>query len=233
RNVGLEHAKGKWLLFADADDFFHIDKFQILDQFQQSSSDIIYMRVDSVYSDTLEKAKRGRYIDLWINSYLKTNDDSELRYRCYVTWGKMIKKSLVDKYNLRFDETYVANDMMFSIKTGFCANEVSVINEIIYCVTMRYDSLTYGSTGYSASLCRYKVALNVNAFLRKINKKQYQCSLIRQALRLFKYGIKSFIEVMQLAKAANMNILTGFSLSRFIRSRLFSLYPSLFKFKHK
>jgi glycosyltransferase involved in cell wall biosynthesis len=166
RNVGLEHAKGKWLLFADSDDFFHIDKFQILTKFQQDTSDILYMGIDSVYSDTLKKAKREKVVMAAIYFYLKIKDDSRLRYRHTVPWGKMIKKSFVDKHNLRFDEVYVSNDVMFSVKIGFYANKVGIINDVVYCTTITQGSLIH-RIGYSTLLCRYKTSLNVNSFLRK------------------------------------------------------------------
>jgi glycosyltransferase involved in cell wall biosynthesis len=227
RNIGLTYAKGKWLLFADADDFFHIDKFRILDKFQQNSSDIIYMGVDSVYSDTLKKAKRDKIFNELIFYYLKTKDDSRLRYGYLVPWGKMIKKSFVDKYNFRFDEVHVSNDVMFSIKTGFYANKVIVIDDIIYCVTVRNESLS-NRPNYSKLLCRYKITLNANSFLKDKNKKQHQRPLVLPILKSFKYGIKSFIEFIKLTRAVNMNILSGFFLNRIILNKLFHLYFSLF-----
>ena len=42
RNLGLEKAKGKWIIFADADDFFNYCITDILDQNKDSLADIIY-----------------------------------------------------------------------------------------------------------------------------------------------------------------------------------------------
>lgn len=43
RNVGLEHAKGKWLLFADADDYFLEDLNRLMNDYLNSHSDIIFL----------------------------------------------------------------------------------------------------------------------------------------------------------------------------------------------
>ena len=44
--------------------------------------------------------------------------------------------------NIRFDETRVANDMMFSAKVGFAAKSLNVSRTEIYCITEHEGSLT-------------------------------------------------------------------------------------------
>ena len=44
RNIGLDHAKGKWLLFADADDFFVEDMYDIISSNADSEADVIYYK---------------------------------------------------------------------------------------------------------------------------------------------------------------------------------------------
>jgi glycosyltransferase involved in cell wall biosynthesis len=58
RNLGLEKAKGKWIVFADADDFFMPCFNEVLDQYADDENDIVYFKVTSVDSDTLEPATR-------------------------------------------------------------------------------------------------------------------------------------------------------------------------------
>ena len=52
RNIGLTYAKGKWLLFADADDFFLQDFWSIIKQFINDEADIIYFASTSVILET-------------------------------------------------------------------------------------------------------------------------------------------------------------------------------------
>lgn len=45
RNIGLSHARGKWIIFADADDFFTADCFTILNEYMDSPHEVIYFNV--------------------------------------------------------------------------------------------------------------------------------------------------------------------------------------------
>ena len=64
RNIGLDHAKGKWLLFADADDFFVDDMYDIITTHAESDADVIYFRKQAVYSDDINrKSTRSGYLD--------------------------------------------------------------------------------------------------------------------------------------------------------------------------
>ena len=41
RNIGIEHSNSKWLIFADADDFFNYCIGECLDKYKDASEDII------------------------------------------------------------------------------------------------------------------------------------------------------------------------------------------------
>lgn len=170
RNVGLEHATGKWLLFADADDFFYKDFITKCDAYRDSNYDIIYFNLNSVDSDTLEPSEnRLPYLE----RLLQNNDTENLRYRSAVPYGKMIKHSLVVKNKIKFNEIIVANDVWFSSQVGYFAKNIKTDLNILYCVTARSGSLYYHMTK-ERRIIRFNESMRVNQFLYDIGKRQYR-----------------------------------------------------------
>ena len=52
RNLGLQFATGKWLMFADADDYFTSNAFDIIKESFDSKADIVYLEADRIYLST-------------------------------------------------------------------------------------------------------------------------------------------------------------------------------------
>ena len=63
RNEGLKRAKGKWLLFADTDDFFLPDFLKTLDVYGDTDYDLVTFRAESADCDTLKPvpSRQGYY----------------------------------------------------------------------------------------------------------------------------------------------------------------------------
>ena len=143
RNVGLDHATGKWLLFADADDFFTEDMEELLDAYKDTEADVIYFRHRCVMSDNLEeKARRDKWMDGMFDRYFESGDDRELRFNHCVPWAKMTRRSLVEENALRYDEVRYSNDIMFNITAASKARSVRVVDREFYVLTQRPGSLT-------------------------------------------------------------------------------------------
>lgn len=136
RNVGLEHVIGKWIIFADADDFFTQELSTILDDNINADFDVIYFNVISVMSDDITKrANRDIF-------FRHLNTEEQLRGLHVVPWGKIIRKEIIDKYDLRFDEVMWSNDMFFSCKLGIVARNKIKKSNNLYVVTLRKGSLS-------------------------------------------------------------------------------------------
>lgn len=80
RNVGLDHAKGKWLLFADADDFYVDNMYEIITSYIGSKADVICFKKESVLSEDITKpVNRSDYINRLIDRYFETHDEKLIR----------------------------------------------------------------------------------------------------------------------------------------------------------
>lgn len=114
RNIGLAHAKGKWIIFSDADDLFVENVDEILDKYKDCEYEVVTFNTKGVVSDDLSVAsEKCNYASKMIERYVQTGDDFELRYLSPFLWGKMIKREFIEKYNIRCDETRYANDRYF------------------------------------------------------------------------------------------------------------------------
>lgn len=172
RNEGLMTAQGKWIIFIDSDDFLLPCADSLMNEYLDSSYDIIYFLPDSVFNDSLLPAHRH---EDKCNSTkkLKNNNnklDFYLRYQYTEPWGKFIKKELINKYKITFQESLVANDFMFSVQTGFHANNIYFDNTQLYCVTVREGSLCFSQHDNKAKvLSRLQVCSDVQDFAIKHN----------------------------------------------------------------
>ncbi len=140
RNVALKCAKGKWLIFSDSDDVFTTDINTILEDLQTENSDILYFNVCSKDIETMEYTEESNDYNSKIEHAIATTPDF-LRHTMEVPWGKAIRKSLVDRYNIDFEEVRFSNDTRFSLLCGYYANSVNVTNVKGYTWMRRSGSL--------------------------------------------------------------------------------------------
>ena len=142
RNVGLDHAKGKWLIFADADDFFVEDIDSILDEYVNAEDEVIFFNFECVMSDDITKTAYSKALNF--KSYFTDNNTNESLFRCKLPmpWSKFIKTALVVQNNFRFDETHWSNDYFFSVNVGVKAKTIKICGETMYYNTERDGSLS-------------------------------------------------------------------------------------------
>lgn len=168
RNVGIEHAVGKWITFLDADDLFSSQIVSILDKYKDRVEDIMYFQSASVMCDDLSKVSARNIFTYHFEKYFSTGDESALRLEFDAPWGKFIKKSFIDKHRIRFDEVRYSNDTFFSAAIGVLAKNIFVGKEIAYIVTEREGSLTAAKMKTLEEWnIRYHSALRVQDFFDK------------------------------------------------------------------
>lgn len=171
RNVGLEHVRGKWILFADADDFYVSNTFDILDNYRSDEIDYLNFCVKSVDSLTGNPGKRKITSDNSVRKYLQVKSERNLmlfKYRNFVLWNKMISSDFVKNYKIKCENCKVNNDVFFSFQLAFYSHSFKVIPDELYCCTYSSGSLTFRKRNVEREYLFYKQAKKRNGFYKKI-----------------------------------------------------------------
>lgn len=171
RNYGLKKSKGKWILFADSDDFYEHETFDILDNYTSGQVDVIYYTVSTRNSDTLELSSARRVVSNESVLNYKIDDYKStllLKYRNSAPWNKVIRRDIIETHNLSFDETKMNNDIFFSLYLGKAVNNYLVIKKGLYCFTFRENSITTMKRKVEDENLLLLTRIRVNQFYKSI-----------------------------------------------------------------
>jgi glycosyltransferase involved in cell wall biosynthesis len=175
RNVGMEHAVGKWLVFADADDYFHPCIADLMDDYRDAEEDMVFFKhddisVNSSFSDYGDYACRMDHINYYIDmfDFYRNNSRFLLRYKHNAVWGRFIKHALVAKYELKFPEILRTEDLNFATAIGFYAHKIIVNKCVGHSVSSRVNSLVSAMDSQN-KFCKILEFTKFFAFYRKEN----------------------------------------------------------------
>lgn len=160
RNLGLKYVRGKWVLFADADDFYNYCINSILDEYKDSDAEVIYFNANSVDTYTYSASHRADHVNSFFKTFENNQERGQLlfRFKFGEPWGKMIKYRLISEKHLLFDETPIHNDTTFSYLIGFYAgNNILFDDRCLYCITTRSGSV-------SRSISKDKLLIRIQVF---------------------------------------------------------------------
>ena len=200
RNVGLTKAKGKWILFADSDDFFNKNFIEQTDKYINGNNDIIYFLANSVDSDSLVSAERHLYLVKTRKKYYKklksdrSKAKDQLIYKNWEAFAKMFRRSFIEKNKLNFEEVKVGEDALFVIKAGKLSNNYAVDDFPIYCVTYRNTSVCYKLDTEKEFDNMFMAKIRINNYLMKMKKSKFTVDLDKDLLLSYNYGGKSKIK---------------------------------------
>lgn len=205
RNVGLETATGKWLVFADADDYFAEGAFDKLYAFINSKADVIYFKMTGIYPETGEYSSRGEAYSLLVTNYLNDGNEKPLRLKYISPCGKMVRCEFINKKNIRYDEVRASNDAMFATMIGFYAETIEAVDFELYVATVSKGSLT-NRRDFEVIHSRYLVALRRNQFLKQHGVTNYQSMVIHFLYQSRMYGFSKLLMMLKEAWKYKQNI---------------------------
>lgn len=139
RNRGLDIARGEYLLFLDADDFFEKELAEtVYHACKKKSADVCIYRVKT-YDDKTGKVTSEK------GSFVKENmpkkdvfAPQDMRGKIFITfqtwpWNKMFRRHFIEKEKIRFQEIKRTNDLFFTYSALMKAARITTVDrELVY-----------------------------------------------------------------------------------------------------
>ncbi|MCD7919243.1 MAG: glycosyltransferase [Clostridiales bacterium] len=137
RNNGMQYARGEYLSFLDADDFFEPDMLRLAyDRAHTLGTDITVFRCDQYFEATGEYAAARYTINdnlLPMEQPFAGTDIRQDIFKAFVgwAWDKVFRTDFVRENHLRFQEQRTTNDMLFVFSTIVKARRISTMNAVL------------------------------------------------------------------------------------------------------
>lgn len=173
RNVGLDHAQGRWLLFADCDDYYADGFLDILDHYRESDADIVYFNF-AIDNRGINNDSTIRSLQTLQNKLARGEENEDfVRYQVFPPWDKMVSRRFVDKYNIRFEPVIRGNDIQFTLYTGYLSRKRLFIPDTLYVYVLNPSSVSFVKYNAKKLRCFILGRYKNNAFFRFIGHPEW------------------------------------------------------------
>ena len=163
RNLGLEQAKGEYVLFVDSDDYVSEDYFDVINQaLAQRNPDLLMFGYRNVGSISAERGTGEFYEDDEVGA-AKRISFSMRQYLFSSLWSKVFKRKIIENNGLRFrTDLSIGEDQLFIFSYAMHIRSISSIDALLYNVDVSNEN----------SLSR-KVRHYLTEQLMEVNRRMY------------------------------------------------------------
>lgn len=168
RNIGLEAATGKYVMFVDSDDLLTDYAIEVLyDRAIKYNCDVVHgehVRFSDIEDVKIHRSENERYIDL-------TNVDARKEKLiatmvCYV-WGKLFRLDMLRKNNIFFPEGYNYEDIPYTLLWILYSESYCYVDDTVYLYYVNDKGITGESYNARNARC---IASGVDWALGELKK---------------------------------------------------------------
>ena len=186
RNLGIKMSSASWVLFADSDDYFVDNAFEIVDSYLESDADVVYFSPDSLFTDTHKSASRHVQFRKLVDDYVDTQD-KDVFLKHYSPCSKLVSKRILTANDIRFDPGVGGEDVNFGLKLAYYSKKVLADQRVIYMITDSENSLTKKMSytvlkNHFDGMCRY------NDFLQLKDLNEHQAPMTGWVVRALSHS---------------------------------------------
>lgn len=195
RNAGLETAKGEWILFADADDTYTEELSSSLDSIRDVKEDVVYYNYLIVSGDKMTFGMKPN-----IEQHQSADEIINIKYGITMPWNKIVRSSFLKKYDIKFEECPVGNDIFFTYQVAYLVqNRFIFMNAALYNYYIIPNSITHRKKNdelYYLTICKH--IYQCNAFSRFIGDSKHTRTMFTKILAvLIKKGWSQFFLILR------------------------------------
>ena len=135
RNRGIELSTGEYLGFVDPDDWIELNMYEeMYSKAKSYDSDIVEAIYNQYYEYSKESKIRPNAILLQEDTIFnwKENPDYIFKSTNLSVWNKLYESAFIKNNNIKFANTKLAQDHIFTIKSRIFANKIIFINKPLY-----------------------------------------------------------------------------------------------------
>lgn len=232
RNVGLDHAKGKWLIAVDCDDCFEQGAFETLDKYIDSDYDYICYCVTCLDGETLKPTGHKLRSDNAVRNYIKEKNKKTISYFKFWNtepWNKMVSLDFLKKNGIRWENCRINVDVYYSFQIALKAKRFLAIPNELYHFVGDNNSITRKKRTIEREFGFYLAQQKRNGFF-KIIKLRYPFSKpdilylpyllkkrgIKETIDFYKYRHSHWQEVLD-ARKNYVHLLEGFPIDKVLK----------------